>query len=75
MRNWKYAGAENVLRLRAALQDGSYDEVWEQQFGISAAPSSFAIGRKALDYLCSVCEYCTFVNLQKTGVRQKTVAP
>jgi hypothetical protein len=36
MRNWKYAGAENVLRLRAALQDGSYDEVWEQQFGLSA---------------------------------------
>lgn len=36
MRNWKYAGAENVLRLRAALQDGSYDDVWEQQFGLAA---------------------------------------
>lgn len=36
MRNWKYAGAENVLRLRAALQDGTYDRVWEQQFGLAA---------------------------------------
>lgn len=36
MRNWKYAGAENVLRLRAALQDGSYDDVWKQQFDLAA---------------------------------------
>lgn len=36
MRNWKYAGAENVLRLRAALQDGSYDRVWQTHFGLAA---------------------------------------
>jgi hypothetical protein len=36
MRNWKYAGAENVLRLRAALQDGSYDRLWEKHFGQAA---------------------------------------
>jgi len=36
MRNWKYAGAENVLRLRAALQDGTYDRLWEKQFGVAA---------------------------------------
>lgn len=36
MRNWKYAGAENVLRLRAAIQDGSYDHLWEQHFGRAA---------------------------------------
>jgi hypothetical protein len=36
MRNWKYAGAENVLRLRAALQDGSYDSLWEQHFAVAA---------------------------------------
>ncbi|MFY9588131.1 MAG: ISKra4 family transposase [Actinomycetota bacterium] len=36
MRNWKYAGAENVLRLRAAIQNGTYDRLWEQQFGVAA---------------------------------------
>jgi len=36
MRNWKYAGAENILRLRAALQDGGYDRLWEQHFGQAA---------------------------------------
>jgi hypothetical protein len=36
MRNWTYAGAENVLRLRAALQDGDYDRLWEQHFGVAA---------------------------------------
>lgn len=36
MRNWKYAGAENVLRLRAALQDGSYDSIWAHCFGMAA---------------------------------------
>jgi hypothetical protein len=36
MRNWKYAGAENVLRLRAALQDGTYHRLWEQRFGVAA---------------------------------------
>jgi hypothetical protein len=28
MRNWTYAGAEAVLRLRAAVQDGSYAQLW-----------------------------------------------
>lgn len=36
MRNWKYAGAEHVLRLRAALQDGTYDRLWEQKLGVAA---------------------------------------
>jgi len=36
MRNWKYAGAENVLRLRAAIQDGSYESLWEQHFAVAA---------------------------------------
>lgn len=31
MRNWTYAGAEGVLRLRAALQDGSFGRLWEQK--------------------------------------------
>jgi hypothetical protein len=31
MRNWTYAGAEAVLRLRAALQDGSYAQLWERR--------------------------------------------
>jgi len=31
MRNWTYAGAEAVLRLRAALQDGSYARLWQQR--------------------------------------------
>ena len=31
MRNWTYAGAEAVLRLRAAAQDGSYAQLWEQR--------------------------------------------
>jgi len=36
MRNWTYAGAENVLRLRAALQDDDYARLWEQHFGQAA---------------------------------------
>lgn len=36
MRNWKYAGAENVLRMRAALQDGSYDHLWKERHGLAA---------------------------------------
>jgi hypothetical protein len=36
MRNWKCAGAENVLRLRAALQDDAYDRLWEIHFGVAA---------------------------------------
>jgi hypothetical protein len=31
MRNWTYAGAEAVLRLRAARQDGSFDALWDRQ--------------------------------------------
>jgi hypothetical protein len=31
MRNWTYAGAEAVLRLRAALQEGSYARLWQQR--------------------------------------------
>ena len=31
MRNWTYAGAEAVLRLRAAVQDGTYEELWKQR--------------------------------------------
>jgi hypothetical protein len=31
MRNWTYAGAEGVLRLRAAVQDGSYAQLWRQR--------------------------------------------
>src|SRR5262249_32959232 len=30
MRNWTYAGAEAVLRLRAARQDGTFDGLWQQ---------------------------------------------
>jgi hypothetical protein len=36
MRNWKYAGAEEVLRLRAALQDGTYDRLWRDRYGVAA---------------------------------------
>jgi hypothetical protein len=36
MRNWSYAGAEAVLRLRAAKQDGSFDSLWEQELRIAA---------------------------------------
>ena len=31
MRNWTYGGAEGVLRLRAALQEGSYARLWQQR--------------------------------------------
>jgi hypothetical protein len=31
MRNWTYVGAEAVLRLRAAMQDGSYAQLWERR--------------------------------------------
>ena len=33
MRNWTFAGAEAILRLRAAAQDGSYAQLWERQSG------------------------------------------
>jgi Uncharacterised protein family (UPF0236) len=31
MRNWTFTGAEAVLRLRAAVQDGSYAQLWERR--------------------------------------------
>jgi len=31
MRNWTFAGAEAILRLRAAAQDGSYAQLWERR--------------------------------------------
>jgi hypothetical protein len=31
MRNWTYAGAEGVLRLRAAVQEGSYPKLWQRR--------------------------------------------
>jgi hypothetical protein len=31
MRNWTYAGAEGVLRMRAALQDASYQRLWQNR--------------------------------------------
>lgn len=30
MRNWTYAGAEAILRLRAARQDGTFNELWQR---------------------------------------------
>jgi hypothetical protein len=36
MRNWTYAGAEAVLRLRAAVQDGSYARLWQQRLDPAA---------------------------------------
>lgn len=36
MRNWTYAGAEAVLRLRAPRQDGTFDALWEQQLRLAA---------------------------------------
>jgi len=36
MRNWTYAGAEGVLRLRAAKQDGSFDALWECDLRVAA---------------------------------------
>jgi hypothetical protein len=36
MRNWTYAGAEAVLRLRAAKQDGTFDNLWQQQLRVAA---------------------------------------
>jgi hypothetical protein len=31
MRNWTYAGAEGVLRLRAAVHEGSYPQLWQRR--------------------------------------------
>jgi hypothetical protein len=36
MRNWTYAGAEAVLRLRAARHDGTFDELWQRRLRIAA---------------------------------------
>jgi hypothetical protein len=36
MRDWKYAGVEAVLRLRAAVQDGSYSRLWQQRLNVAA---------------------------------------
>lgn len=36
MRNWTYQGAEAVLRLRAARQDGSFDDLWDQKLRLAA---------------------------------------
>jgi hypothetical protein len=36
MRNWTYAGVEAVLRLRAAVQDGSYARLWQQRLNPAA---------------------------------------
>lgn len=36
MRNWTYQGAEAILRLRAARQDGSFDELWNQKLRLAA---------------------------------------
>jgi hypothetical protein len=36
MRNWTYAGAEGVLRMRAAWHDHSFDELWERELRLAA---------------------------------------
>lgn len=36
MRNWTYQGAEAILRLRSARQDGSFDALWNQQLEMAA---------------------------------------
>jgi len=36
MRNWKPAGAEGVLRLRAARHDGIFNQTWKKYFGHAA---------------------------------------
>lgn len=36
MRNWTYQGAEAILRLRAAKQDGNFDGLWKQKLRLAA---------------------------------------
>jgi hypothetical protein len=36
MRDWTYAGAEAVLRLRAARHDKTFDAIWEQRLRVAA---------------------------------------
>jgi Uncharacterised protein family (UPF0236) len=35
MRNWTYQGAEAILRMRAARQDGSFDELWNRKLRLA----------------------------------------
>jgi hypothetical protein len=37
MRNWTYAGAVGILRLRAAKQDGSFDVLWDRRLELPRA--------------------------------------
>jgi hypothetical protein len=36
MRNWTYAGAEALLRLRAAKHDGTFDGLWSEKLRLAA---------------------------------------
>lgn len=36
MRNWTYAGADALLRLRAAKQDGTFDDLWTAKLRLAA---------------------------------------
>jgi len=36
MRNWTYQGAEAILRLRSASQDGSFHQLWDQKLRLVA---------------------------------------
>lgn len=36
MRNWTYAGAEAILRLRAAKHDGTFDRLWTSKLRLAA---------------------------------------
>lgn len=36
MRNWTYQGAEAILRMRAANQDGSFHDLWNQKLRLAA---------------------------------------
>jgi Uncharacterised protein family (UPF0236) len=36
MRNWTYAGAEALLRLRAAKHDGTFDDLWAAKLRLAA---------------------------------------
>jgi hypothetical protein len=36
MRNWTYEGAESILRLRAATQDGTFHQMWNQKLRVAA---------------------------------------
>lgn len=36
MRNWTYAGAEGLLRMRAAKHDGSFNALWDRELRLAA---------------------------------------